>query len=227
MLLSGACGSPDPLPALAGVSDYFPLAKGKYFIYDVTEIRYTLNVAETREYELKVMVADSFLNQADHYTYVLHRSFRPGPSALWTPLETWSARLPGNELVITEGNIPYVVLKFPVISGMIWDGNTYNTLVNPSTQLPQDEYEITRVGEILRVGDAEYADCVTILQEDNQEYTVFNDVRKEVYAKDIGLISKTVTQVTYCNETGRNCFGQQIIDEGIIYTQSLKEYGKE
>jgi hypothetical protein len=68
---------------------------------------------------------------------------------------------------------------------------------------------------------------VEVLQEDNQEFIVYYDKRREIYSRDVGLILKETVQLHYCNDEDRNCIGQQIVDEGIIYTQTLSSYGWE
>lgn len=207
--------------------EYFPLSRGFYQIYDVEEIKYTLGVPETLKYELKVAVADSFINSTGKYTYVLKRNRRSVGSSAWELLETWSAEVRNNEAIVTEGSTPYVVMAFPAITNRAWNGNAYNNEDNPVTGEKEDVYTIIGKGNSQTVNGSTFNDCVNIVQEDNQEFIVYLDQRSEVYARNVGLISKMVTQLKYCNDADRNCIGQQIIDEGIIYRQLIKEYGRE
>ena len=204
--------------------DFFPLVTGYFQVYNVTESRYTLSVPETFEYQLKSVVVDSFSNNEGGITYVIHRS-RRDQTGSWEPVETWSAKIYRNEAVVFEGNIPYVVLNFPAKEGTNWNGNAYNDKINPSTSTNEDTYQITDVEKTMTVGDQAFDDCVTVTQEDNEEFIVFNDKRVEIYARNIGLVSKEVTQLKYCSES--NCIGQQIVEEGVIYKQVLEQYGKE
>ena len=52
---------------------------------------------------------------------------------------------------------------------------------------------------------------------------VKKDVRMSVYAKSIGLVYREATVLYYC--TVGNCIGQQIVENGTILKQTLKDYG--
>jgi hypothetical protein len=112
LFLTGACNSGDD--PITSDDQYFPLQTGMYQIYDVDEIRYELGIAETLHYELKTVVADSFKNAAGTYTYVINRSKKDVGQTQWETLETWSAYSGKREVVVSEGNTPFVVLTFPL-----------------------------------------------------------------------------------------------------------------
>jgi hypothetical protein len=221
-----ACDSSDDASPSDTSKDYLPLRTGWYQLYDVSEITYTLGEPETLAYELKTVVADSFQNQSGEYTYVIHRS-RRSDGGSWENAGTWSVRINNREAVVNEENIPFVVLRFPVHEGSNWNGNEYNTVVNPGSGETEDEYLVEEAGVSYPVGESEFEDCVVVNQEDNQEFIVYFDQRKEVYARHIGLVYKEKTQLHYCTDTDKGCIGQQIVEEGIIYKQSIKAYGME
>jgi hypothetical protein len=204
--------------------DFYPLQKGWYQLYQVEEITYELNVPETLAYELKTVVVDSFRNSEGVYTYVIHRSKRPEGETSWTYTDTWSAVLDRKELVVSEGNVPFVKLRFPAEQGKQWDGNTYNNIIDPSNE-HEDLYTIDEAGNSLMVGDQEFGEYARVTQEDNQEFIVFFDKRLETYARDIGLIYKETHQLHYCTQD--DCLGQQIVEQGVIYKQTIKGYGVE
>jgi hypothetical protein len=222
-----SCSSDPDHSAKERGDNYIPLQKGSFHVYDVSEIRYTLGVPETLSYALKTVVADSFVNGSGDLTYVIHRSTRKQENTAWTPLDTWSIRKTRSEAVVSEENIPYVVLKFPVAEGLTWNGNEYNNEVNPVNNSNDDTYSIKSIGTTQVVGDQSFSDCLTVSQEDNEEFVVYYDKRTEIYARYIGLVYKEKIQLHYCTDETKNCIGKQIVEEGIIYKQSLKSYGKE
>ncbi len=221
-----SCGA-DDTPRIADQS-YFPLQKGMFHLYDVTETVYTLGNPTTYTYELKTIVSDSFLNGQQNFTYVINRFRRSNENETWQPLDTWHTYKTEREVVVSEGNTPFVVLTFPLAAKSRWNGNRYNTIINPTTKTNEDLYTLERRDDqaILDNGST-VKNCIVINQEDNQEFIVFLDQRKEIYAAGIGLVQKEKTGLSYCNDQDRDCIGKQIVDEGIIYKQVLREYGVE
>lgn len=198
-------------------SAYFPLNKGIYQVYSITETLYSgSNTPERSTYELMTEVVDSIVS-AGGYLYVINRSRRQSETAPWEPLDTWSGRKNSREAIVSEGNTPFLKVIFPVREGTRWDGNTFNTL-------GEDEYELKNAAEPYVVGGMNFEHTLTIEQERNEDFVVFNDTRREVYALDVGLVYRETIQYDYC--TDDNCLGQQKIVSGIEVKQAIKQYGK-
>jgi hypothetical protein len=204
--------------------DFFPLEVGRYSIYSSEEIRYALSEPETIRYDLKVVATESFANDEGGETFVLHR-YRRSDGGEWMPDETWSAFVRQNQAIVSQGNVPYVVLEFPLEEGMRWNGNAYNTARKFYTGTDTDEYLVTSVNETVQLGEQTYSDCVVVLQEDEEDDILYKDFRREVYARDIGLIRKETTQLKYCSRD--ECLGDKIVEDGFILSQSLIEHGQE
>jgi len=213
-----SCDSSDENPPFDSGKDYFPLRKGTFQIYDVVEIQYTLGVPETLKYELRTVVTDSFPNAEGGFTYVILRSKKDEGQPDFLPLNTWSSRIEERQVVTQEENISFVKIKLPVAKDDEWDGNLYNVL-------GEDTYLMEEVKTSLAVNSVTYDDCIVINQNDNQDFVVFLDQRKEIYAKHAGLVYKETRLLNYC--TVGPCLGQQQIESGMIYTQTIKSHGVE
>ena len=197
---------------------WFPLQTGDYFVYDVHETRYAPGVVpEISNYEMLVEVIDSFPSAGEQYMYVVHRSTRSNEDEPWTFFDTWSMRSDGHEVIVSEGNIPFIKARFPVRAGNRWNGNALNTI-------GEDVYEYRDVGSPMQFNGLSFEKTVTVEQEYNDDVIVFTDKRTEVFARDVGLVFKEVIQLHYCTDDA--CLGQQKVDRGIEMEMVIKAYGK-
>lgn len=205
-------------PHLDTGSAYFPLKKGIFQVYSANEIRYSaMGEPVTLAYELMTEVVDSFPSPQGQYTYVIHRSRRSTEKEPWEELDTWSARKDNREAIVSEGNTPFVKVIFPIRSGTRWNGNAFNTMGD-------DEYELKDIDQPFEVNGMTFEKTLIVEQERNEDFIVFRDERQEVYALDVGLVYKVITQLNYC--TDDNCLGQQKIESGIEMKLVIKQYGK-
>jgi len=223
-----SCAEDEPVVPDMGFQ-YYPLRVGNYSIYQVNETSISLSVETNTDYELKVTITDSTVNEKGLTTYVLVREKRANPSAGWQSLDTWSAKLVDNKIVQNEANVVFVKLIFPPSVNLKWDGNQYNNLPdngNLFNESGSEQYFISNLNEALRLPSGfETNNALTIVQNDFSDEIIGMDMRKEIYASGVGLIYKEVRQLEYCTSSA-GCLGQQKIDKGVILIQSLKEYGK-
>lgn len=202
---------------------YFPLRVGNYQIYrvDETDIQHSScndTNLPSKSYELKVLIYDSLKNAEGGYSYLIHRYTRPDSTQTWSDLDTWSARVTANQVIVNEGNTSYAKLIFPLVNNSKWNGNQYNNLA-------EEEYILKNFNQSYQLSNGKkYTTTLTVEQSDNQDFFVYQDKRLEVYAVSVGLIYKETTQLTYFQEP---CYGQQKVKTGIVYFQTLKNYGRE
>lgn len=212
-------------------TDYFPLSVGAFYIYDVEETQYSvINGQEDFNYQMKLAVTDSFRNNAGGTTFVINRYVRNNMGEAFQYSDTWSARVELSQLVIMEGNIAYIRLVFPVSVGRSWNGNALNNLSGDEScgdnmNFDCDVYQIESVDVPYQFGEELLKETVEVVQNNSIDVIVKEDVRKEIYARNIGLVYKESSVLNYC--TVGSCIGQQQIDDGYTWKQSLVEYGKE
>jgi hypothetical protein len=195
---------------------YLPAMEGVYQIYDVDSLWYTPSgPPQEIQYELLTEVVDSFLNVENKYTYVLYRYRRNSSNDTWQYIDTWSIRANEVRVIMTEGSTDFVKFVIPPAEGIKWDGNAFNTL-------GKDEYELINARKPATVNEISFPDCIEVNQNNDDDIIVRTDIRREVYARDVGLILKEITILNYCT-VGCSDFGQ--IETGTVYTQKIKAYG--
>jgi hypothetical protein len=218
LFLAAACDTEDRRPADIG-KDYLPATVGTYQIYAVDETQYNAISGAMTElhYQLKTEVVDSLPSTGGNTTYVIYRSTRNTDNDPWTYLDTWSMRMTDTEAVVSEENLSYVKLVFPAGNGRTWNGNKFNNG-------DQDDYDMTLVDKAYSVDGQNFDKTLTVNQEDNQDFIVYQDKRSEVFARGVGLIYKETTQLKYCDKP--ECLGRQQVESGLIWKQSILSYGR-
>lgn len=223
--------SEDELPELPSDADFFPLLTGNFWVYDVEETQYSVSAGEQNfAYQTKLTVTDSFPNLGGGFTYVIQLSRKNEGESSFAYADTWAVRSEANQIIVEEGGVPFVKLAFPLVAGKKWDGNAFNTLEGEEDcgngeSFTCDLYAVADEPITFEIGDETFSDAVEVIQNNNQDLIVKQDIRKEVYIRNVGLASRTVTILEYC--TVGACIGQQEIENGIVSTQTLIEYGRE
>jgi len=220
-----ACSSEDPISTDIGLN-YFPLRTGSEWIYQVEETIINQAVEEKTTYELRITLVDSIKNDNGTYAYIFNRATRTEDENPWQSISTWSASVNKNQLIQNESNIHFVKMIFPLFSGSRWNGNQYNNLADNGNLFNgqgSELYELTEFDKPLLLSSGlEFQRTSTIVQNNFVDPIVGTDQRKEVYARDVGLIFKEIIQLEYC--TTPACLGQQKVDQGVMYVQTLTSY---
>jgi hypothetical protein len=225
-LILFGCSTNEPKPSDAA---YFPLKVGNRWMYTVEETTISRAACPddgvtVSKYELQVIVADSFPNTENGFTYVIHRSKRLNPTDAWTELDTWSSKLSGNKIVNNESNISFVKLVIPVADNLAWNGNQFNNKLELNG-LNEDEYKATLAGQPYTISSAlTFPKTVSVVQNDQQKNLLYRDSRLEVFAFGVGLVYKESYLLNYFDKAELPCYGTNKTQKGTIYKQSLKEF---
>jgi len=205
-------------PSDIGTS-FYPSNVGSYWVYDVVKIDYVFSGDnDTLRYQLKEVVKDTFVNLHGSESKFLYRYTKGLDQDDWELDSIWTLQVNNSQVIITENNVPFLKMVFPIKEGAQWDGNSFN--VNEP-----DLYVMKNVYQPYKWQDSVYNSSLSIVQSDEFDEITGKDIRKEVYINDIGLVYKESTVLSYCSDT--ECLGQQKIESGSYLEQKLIEYGKE
>ena len=219
LLLVYAC-NPDETPVTNRGSAYYPMRNGNYWIYDVRTVTYdTLIQDVTRIYQKKLSITDSMINAEGETVYKIFVHERGNAEDAWTYTQTWSLRTARNgEIIVSEDNVPYVVLINGAREGTSWNANRYNNLTEDPVMLSVTAFQKPHAG---------YDNTITVTEADERNL-IFTNERYKIFAKDVGMVYNRQSYTEYCNDQGgeTSCFGQFIRAKERTTTETLAAYGR-
>lgn len=206
--------------------NYFPLEVGRYAIYQVENIEYSISAeADTQRYQLREVVADSFPGQGGEVVYRLERFLRDSDTESWDLDSVWTARKSNQRVVVVENNIPLIKIVFPLVLGLRWDANALNSR-------EETRYELRNTSQTLLdeidspLDSALQDDVLTVIQAESQDTIISRVQASETYVENLGLFYKKSLRLQYC-ASEPECVGLGILESGHIYRQTLIAYGHE
>lgn len=214
-----------------GDEKYFPLKIGQIREYQVDSVLFRQGklLDSTRSYvkeEIINVIKDTLGDE-----YILLKSYRKKLTDIWKPLASYTARLVQGKAVRNEGNIHFISLVFPFSDQLTWNGlallkedQEFN-VAGESVQIFQgwEPFKIINLPKAEQIGSFNLNEVITVLQTDeedilNKRYSV------EKYAKDIGLVYKSMT-ILDCNSLINNCSSSmpwsKKTTKGFILSQTL------
>ncbi len=196
--------------------EYFPLKIGNWLEYEVFYANLQSSGDDTTEYYMREVVADTFTDN-NQFFYRLERFYWRDSVTGWTLDSIWSARISPTQAIRRENNNDLVKLIFPIEEGKVWDGN----ILNPSSR---DEYEMMDLEQPFQadVTTPLFNNTLTVEQE---EFVSLVDIdqRKEVYAKNVGLVYKEKKTIVIDYDPAQTPPQQDTV--GQHYIQKLIDYG--
>lgn len=206
--------------------DYFPTQVGQYVIYEVDSIWQDdiSAVYDTTRYQLKELIASTFLDNSDRPTLRIERYKKfynpslPYDSMQWTLTDVWLANRTSATAEKVEENIRYLKIVFPVKEGKQWDGNVFN-------MLGIKEYEIISLDVQENINNINFDSVLTVKQFEEFNY-VKNRYESEKYAKRIGLAYKRLDSLIFQPKNGSDIYPYDDTI-GYTFTQKIISYGKQ
>lgn len=195
--------------ALPAIATYYPLQVGKSITYKLDSTVY-LNLGTTKEVHSYVIQdrIDAIINDnAGRPSYKVKRMLRNiTDTTKWQDLTSYLVTVADKQLELVDKNLRFIILKEPIRNDFQWKGNSFiNTISFPEFQfLDQWEYKYENVGNPLIVNEQTFPETISVIQQVDTQGSPQNKsnyyeiiISKEVYAKNIGLISKEFFHETW------------------------------
>lgn len=210
--LLAACSKSSEDLQFPAITDYYPLATGKYITYSLDSTVFT-NLGQTKEihsYQVKLMIDSQITDNLGRKAYRIIRYIRSTPAAAWVPDNTFMAVPADQTIEFVENNLRFIKLKEPLRDGFAWKGNKYiDTYSSGSTLKYMDDWDYTydSLNLSAKIGSLNFDSTVTVHQQDafygtdpvSVPNSVFaqKDFSAEKYAKGIGLIYRNFLHWEY------------------------------
>lgn len=224
-----SCSEESILPVPVDLqSEYYPLEKGKTWIYSTDSIVYNLQLGsvDTLRGFVKETIRESFETSAGSTTFVIERSFRRSLEDDWSLTDVFSASYIDNKATRTEENLRFVKLLLPPVENQEWDGNQFideSIIVNINGENIQVyknwNSEVVAINDNFTVGMLDYTDVVEVQLADS-ENSIEKRYAKEIYARDVGLIYREMVIIDTQN-TNLDLPIEERAEKGFVLTQTL------
>jgi len=188
---------------------------GSYWIYEVNEEQYRpVGPPVIRTYQWRERVSSAVTDHPRRRSFRVERFTRLAENQPWTLDSVFRVRVLDDELLRSAGNLDYVRLIFPVVESARWNGNAYNSL-------GPDLYQYRSIGRPFRLLNQTFPETATVVQQNDSTGVSLNR-RIEVYARQIGLVYREESNLSYCTASPA-CRGQ--IEYGYRRYVRLRTHG--
>jgi hypothetical protein len=164
---------------------YFGLIPGRYVDYEVVEIRHDVDQSiphDTSRYQLRTLVGDTIIDNEGRVARQFFRFKRDDSSGDWVQTDIWTAIIVDRRAELVEENQRMVKLVFEPTENKEWNINAFNNF-DELTAYYRDVHQKSVLGSVT------FDSTLVVEQEDF--FSLIDYRRKyEVYAKNVGLISK-------------------------------------
>ncbi len=202
------------LPALS--YNYFPVEKGRFVVYDVDSIYHSENDNNNDDsvysyhFQIKDKIDSSYIDLEGRVNQIRLRYRRDNDSMQWELSDVWTQYLSATSAYLTEDNIKYHKLSFPINLTTSWNGNDSNTG-------EEEIYFYDYFHESDVISGLSFDSTLSVIQVDENNYveTIYGN---EKYAAGVGMIYKER------NDLGKR--NGQVV-KGLEYKMVVVDYGIE
>lgn len=210
LLLLGACRREVEQPHLTFDYDFYPLAVGRSWTYELDSIIYDPSpqgtAIDSSHWQVKEVVVDTFYDLTGVLFYRIERFERAVDSLPWQIKQVYAEGRTDREAYRLIDNMRLIPLIFPIVKGSQWDGNRYidplQTVVVAGENLEMFKgwnYFCEALDEPVSVGSLSFPQTTTVRMADSENLIELRSA-VEQYAREVGLIYREYQILdTQCN----------------------------
>jgi hypothetical protein len=205
---------------------YYPFAKGLWWEYNVDSTFYNDFSGDTIHavFILREEFDTFFVTDNGEKAIRIERYRKVNETDAWQGPRIWWTYITADAAVKVEENFPYVKLNFPVKQNESWNGNRLNFMESW-------RYSYENIDIPLTVNSNAFDSTTSILQI-NKETLLEKQVYREKYARNVGLIEKSVTDIKGYTDSDNipDTIVKPLmnrIKSGVIIQQRIRSWGVE
>ena len=211
--------------------DYFPLAIGQTWIYEMDSTIYDPNGASIINQSITQMretIVDTLTDAAGNTLYKLEQFTRDSSDANWQIKNVYTTGIVNNQAQRTEENLKFIKLAFPLRENQSWDGNlffdefTIVKIAGESIEMFKNwNYRLREFAVADTIGGMNF-DEVMVIEQANNENSIELRRAQEKYAKGIGLVYRELYILdTQCIADCEGQTWEEKAEKGMILKQTL------
>jgi hypothetical protein len=169
--------------------DYAPIDSGHYVIYDVDSISYAyidpVPIRDSARYQLKEEIGAVYYDNLNEVNLELNLYKRKDANSPWVFDRKWTVKRTTTNFQKREVDLQFVKLVFPPQLGKEWNGNIY---IDNNPDFLDWNYHYTSVNEPFSINGLSFDSTLTVSEVNDTLNLVERKIRKEIYAKGVGMI---------------------------------------
>ncbi len=170
---------------------YYPMENGRFVEYDVTEIYHDENsgIHDTSNYRLKTVIGDTVIDNSGRVARKIYRYIFNEQTNEYQVKDLWTGLIDQYRFELVEENQRLIKLVFSPTLNKEWDMNAFNSF-DPIYAY----YE--NIHKPFSSGNLNFDSTITVVEEIMEPNLIEYRRKTEVYAKNVGLVSKYYKDLT-------------------------------
>ena len=229
MWLMISCGSNESFDTGSQPVEYYPIEVGKFQEFEVDSTFYDDNGANifTLSSFVREAIVDKLEDEFGNELYVIERAWRRSIDQEWVSLDLWQVRIDRGDIIRTEENLEFLVLKSPIQLNQTWesvlfDKNLIVTVVGESIAMYKAwSSQTISEGISESIGTFSFDDVITVRHADDENLIERRFV-EEKYQSGLGLVyKKMIILDTQCIEPCNGQTWMEKAERGFILEATL------